>query len=117
MIKRVSNSEPVIVARGQSEKVLEQVAQVLQDAGIPFDVQEEVGGDPGRPDWRWAVRVRMGEVDQARRALAQGSKTQTSHEPRPGPLFETPGRDALRVLLMLVFFGLAAALWFRGCLT
>ena len=113
----MSNSEPVIVARGQSEKVLEQVAQVLQDAGIPFDVQEEVGGDPGRPDWRWAVRVRMGQVAQARRALAQGSEIPASHAPRPGPLFDTPGREALRVLLMLGCFGLAAALWFRGCVT
>ena len=116
-MKGVSNSEPVIVARGSSEKLLEQVVQVLQGAGIPFDVQEEVGGDPDRPDWRWAVRVRTGQVDQARRALARGSEIPGTHEPRPGPLFETPGREALRVLLMLVSFGLAAALFLRGCVT
>jgi hypothetical protein len=117
MMKGVSNSEPVIVARGSSETALEQIAQILHEAGIAFDVQEEAGGDPARPDWRWAVRVRMDQVDQARRVLTRQPQIPPTHEPKPRPLFETPGREVLRVLLMLASFGLAAALWFRNCVT
>jgi hypothetical protein len=123
IMERMRESQPVVIARGSSEQALEQIAQMLQEAGIPFDVQEEVGEGPGRHDWRWAVRVRMGDVESARQALARDAEpSQTPQppvgpQPAPGPLFDSGGREALRVLLMLGAFGLAAALFFRDCVT
>ena len=122
-MKRVSDSQPIIIARGNSERALEQLAGVLQEAEIPFDVQEEVGADSAGHNWRWAVRVRRVDLERARRALAREPELHTSAPPprgpdvSPKPLFESRGPEALRVLLVFLAFGLAVALFFRDCVT
>lgn len=116
MMGRVNSPEPVIIARGSSPGDLERLAKLLQDARIPFDVQEEMGEDPAKPDWHWAVLVLPGEVDTVRRVLASGADGH-SREPGSGPLFEARGSETVRVVLMLASFGLAGGLWLQSCAT
>ena len=113
---RVQTPEPVIIARGSSPDDLERLARLLQDARVPFDVQEELGEDPANPDWHWAVLVLPSEVDTVRRVLASGEQ---GPPPAPGsaPLFEAHGAEAVRVILMLTSFGLAGGLWLQSCAT
>jgi hypothetical protein len=111
----MNSSQPVVVARGQSEDALERVVQVLQEAGIRFEVQEKVGSSPEHPSWEWALLVRPAEVDSARRALALESGVGTPPAPPPVPLFDSRRPEMLRVLLMLGSFGLAGWLWLRAC--
>ncbi len=105
----------VVVARGTSEAELRRVAQILHDGGVPFQVEEGVGGNPERPLWRWDVLVGTDDLDDARRLLSAEPETPGPRDPAPGPLFESSGSDLLRVGLMLISFGLAGGLWFLSC--
>lgn len=106
----------VVVARGSSEAELIRAARVLDDHAVPFEVEERVGGSPERPQWLWELKVAVGDLDRARAVLAGGPEP-AREGPPPGPLFDSRGPEALRVLAVLVSLGLAGGLWLRSCLS
>ncbi len=105
----------VIIARGTSEKELEKVAHLLQDAEIPFELDEGVGADPQGPSWAWHVRVPVDRIDAARRALAAERQIPATPEPSSRPLFDSHAPRFIRIILTLASFGLAGGLWLQTC--
>jgi hypothetical protein len=111
----VASARDAVVARGTSEDELRHVAELLHDAGIPFDVDEGVGADSDHPQWTWQVRVPVESVDGARRAMAGEHQLPATSEPSPRPLFDSRGPNFIRVVLSLAAFGLAGGLWLQTC--
>ncbi len=99
--------------------MLERVVDALENARIPYAVEDQVAGEAAGT---WQVLVPITQAPKALAALAAlrggaaaASAPPGSHgPPQPGPLFESQRFDALRLLLMLSCFAAAAWLALRG---
>jgi hypothetical protein len=108
------------VAAGASPEDLERVVSSLEDAGIPFQVEENLA-DPDSPtDWAWRILIRPEDLGRTRRALEvviEASKpsfvpSSMAAGSNPAPLYNPGGGDWLRPLLVLTCIGLGLLLLF-----
>jgi hypothetical protein len=119
-----SDARWVALAEGSIRADLAIVVKALEDAGIPFQVEEGGRDKQGFEAGSWRVKVPVSQAMQARSFLMEltrdGGSHNTSGPAVPslhvpvGPLFELPNYSLTRLVLAIACFALAAWLVLFG---